>query len=78
MYCTCAHAGYAFLLAPNALGLLHDLRLLSRGFYDNALAFVMFNLLGLFPFLLNCLMWPTLRSHGGKVRSEASSLLARH
>jgi hypothetical protein len=45
----------------------HDLVLLSRMFYDNALTCVLFNLLGLFPFILNCLMWPTLRSAGRQV-----------
>lgn len=59
--------GYAFLLAPNHLGVRHDLRQVSRLFYDNAVTFVLFNLLGLFPFILNCLMWPNLRSKGFKV-----------
>lgn len=63
-----AAAVYAFLFAPNHLGLRHDLSLLSRGFYDNALTFVLFNLLGLFPFINKCLMWPALRSQGLQVR----------
>ena len=62
-------AGYVFLFATNHLGLRRDLSMLSRFFYDNALAFVLFNLLGLFPFITNCLMWPTLRSRGLKVRA---------
>lgn len=63
-----AAAVYAFLFAPNHLGLRHDLSLLSRAFYDNALTSVLFNLLGLFPFINNCLMWPALRSQGLQVR----------
>lgn len=59
-----ATLGYAFLWAPNKLGLRWDLSMVSRLFYDNALAFVLFNLLGLFPFIINCLMWPALRSKG--------------
>jgi hypothetical protein len=66
-----AATGYAFFFAPNKLGMRHDLALLSRLFYDNALTFVLFNLLGLFPFILNCLMWPTLRGGGRQVGSCA-------
>jgi hypothetical protein len=58
---------YSFFYAPNKLGMRHDLSMLSRAFYDNALAFVLFNLLGLFPFITGCLMWPALRSKGLKV-----------
>lgn len=65
-----AAAVYAFLFAPNHLGLRQDLSLLSRGFYDNALTFVLFNLLGLFPFINACLMWPALRSQGLQVRQS--------
>lgn len=65
VYVCCA--GYAFLLVPNRLGLRQDLAMVGRWFYDNALAFVLFNLLGLFPFITNCLMWPALRSKGGRV-----------
>jgi hypothetical protein len=64
---------YSFLFAPNHLGLRHDLSLLSRAFSDNALAFVLFNLLGLVPFINNCLMWPALRSQGLQVRQHKKS-----
>lgn len=67
-------AGYAFLLAPNRLGMRTDLAMVGRCFYDNALAFVLFNLLGLFPFITNCLMWPALRSKGGRVSSPECGL----
>lgn len=73
LLCVCL-AGYAFLWAPNKLGLRWDLSMVSRLFYDNALAFVLFNLLGLFPFIINCLMWPALRSKGLRVGGHSSQI----
>lgn len=61
-------AGYALLLAPRKLGFWGEAALVVRGCSDNALSFVLFNMLGIMPALLGCVAWPLLRNKHYKVR----------
>lgn len=63
MCCACRRAGYVLLFAPARLGWRAESHLVATFGADNALAFALFNLLGLFPALLGCVAWPALRSY---------------
>ena len=73
--CVAAFAtGYAFLFAPRKLGWRGEAALVLRGCSDNALSFVLFNMLGIMPALLGCVAWPVLRNNEANV-SVSGALL---
>jgi hypothetical protein len=59
---TCGSSGYALLCAPRHLSWWSDAHLLLTLGYENALTFVLINLLWIYPQLLMAVMWPTFRS----------------
>lgn len=65
--CAAFVTGYTFLLAPRELGWRGEAALVLRGCSDNALSFVLFNMLGIMPALLGSVAWPVLRNKNATV-----------